>query len=323
MLTLEQRTLRWRVEPRGAARGITQRTATILIARQASAIGLGEWGRCLFCQLMAPGHPRNPLDLNAFAGDAVSFVNFRLPDPAIATASAALDVAADMPAPAMRFALETALLSLIAQRERTSVAALLVPNPIPRVRSAPVVDTADEARAAVAAGATALKLKIGPDDFELARDISGAVPGVRLRIDANRRWPRTETPARLESLRALPVDYVEEPCERAHELLAELLPVPIALDESLAELDAAAVDRALAAPSLAALVLKPTLLGGFARCLDLAARARRAGKLAIMSHFLEGPIGTAACHELARAIRCDAPVGLAPHPALDHFAEAL
>src|SRR5690606_17782913 len=45
-----------------------------------------------------------------------------------------------------------------------------------------------------------------------------------------------------------------------------------------------------------------TLLGGVRACLELAARARAAGKHAIVSHTLEGTVGFAACHALARAL---------------------
>ncbi len=322
MLTVEQRTVRWRVEPRGAARGVTERVATILVAR-ATHIGLGERGRCRFSQLGARELSEKRHDLADVAGDGVAFVNLRPPEATIANPAAALAFAAETADPAMRFALESALLSLIGQREHTSVAALLVPRPLAQIAVAPVVDDPAEAVVAVAAGATTIKLKIGPDEIARAFAISRAVPHTRLRIDANRRWPRNDVRAMFSALRELPVSYVEEPCERAHELLAEPLPIPIALDESLAELDDAAIARACASPGLAALVLKPAALGGFARCLALAALARRHGKHAIASHALEGPIGFAACVELARAIGGDQPHGVAAHVALDHFAEAL
>ena len=145
---------------------------------------------------------------------------------------------------------------------------------------------------------------------------------MRLRIDANRSWPRADVHARLAALAAFPIDFVEEPCLDAHELLASRLPCRIALDESLATLDTAQLARALRSPDLAALILKPTLVGGFARCLELAALARAANVAPIVTHALEGPIGTAACVELAHVIGGDVAVGLAPHPGLARFAEA-
>ena len=203
---------------------------------------------------------------------------------------------------------------------------------------AAVVDDAASACAAYAAGIRCLKIKLAADDPpSRVQAIAAAVPAARLRIDANRSWPAAEVAARLAALAALPIDYVEEPCRDTHLLLATPLSFPLALDESLAELSADQLTAALASPQLAAVILKPTLLGGLSAVLAIAVRARRAGVAAIVSHGLEGPIGTAACAELALALdgmsaaldggiapggprRAPAAVGLAPHPGLAGWA---
>jgi L-alanine-DL-glutamate epimerase-like enolase superfamily enzyme len=183
---------------------------------------------------------------------------------------------------------------------------------------AAVVDDADTARRAFAAGIRCLKIKLGPADsidrvFEMAR----AAPGARLRIDANRSWPRDEVVARLTALADLPIDYVEEPCLQAHLLLSVVLPCKIALDESLADMTPTELRAAFASPSLAAVVLKPTVLGGIAATLALAELAHQHGIAAVASHTLEGPIGTAACAEFAIALGGAVPAGLAAHSGLD------
>jgi O-succinylbenzoate synthase len=197
--------------------------------------------------------------------------------------------------------------------------------PQAELRSAAVVDDEDEAQIAVALGAQCLKIKVGTApcaDVDRVIAIAIRVPDCPLRLDTNRGWPAGDVDAIMAKLQGLSIEYVEEPCPNAHELLACDLPYRIALDESLAVIDAAQLERALASPQLAAIVLKPTLLGGFARCLALAAAARRHGVAPVVSHTLEGPVGMAACRELARAIGADVAVGLAPHPGLFHFAEA-
>jgi L-alanine-DL-glutamate epimerase-like enolase superfamily enzyme len=186
-----------------------------------------------------------------------------------------------------------------------------------RIPLAAVVDDPAAARAAFAAGIRCLKLKLGgSDDLDRIFAIAAAAPGARLRIDGNRSWPRGGVAARLARLAALAIDYVEEPCIDSHLVLDEALPCKLALDESLAALTPEDLRTALASPRLAAVVLKPTLLGGLSAAIELAARARRAGVAAIVSHGLEGPVGTAACAELALALGGDQPVGLAAHPAL-------
>jgi len=309
---VDTRTVRWPIEPRAAARGAwSERTALVIGVRaEDGTTGLGE-------AAPLPGMSIDSLDdARRAAAELVARVPLAIDSPAHATGVADRVTAA----PAARFAVETALLGALAQHARTSIAALWSALPHGELHYAAVVDDIADARLAIARGATCLKIKASGPDRVLR--IARAVPGVRLRVDANRSWPRAGTVGWLEQLAALPIDYVEEPCRDAHELLATPLPCRIALDESLIELDRAALDRALGSPDLAALVLKPTLLGGFARCLELAALAHRHGVAPIVSHALEGPIGTAACIELARAIGADVPVGLAPHPGLAGFAEA-
>ncbi len=192
---------------------------------------------------------------------------------------------------------------------------------MPRVPLAAVVDDPEAARRAFAAGIRCLKIKLGGDDPpERVRAIAAAAPGATLRIDANRSWPPAEILDRLTALAELPIEYVEEPCRDAHRLLAGPLPGRLALDESLVELSAGELATALRSPALAAVILKPALLGGLSACLELAAQARACGVAAVASHTLEGPIGTAACAELALALAAhDAAgpaAGLAAHPAL-------
>ena len=302
--------VRWPIEARGAARRWSEREAVLLAVRtDGGATGLGE----------AAPLPGMSIDSLADAAAAAALLAARLPveldTPAHASAIADRITAA----PAARFAIESALLSAYAQHAHTSVAALLAkPTPQAELSSAVVVDDEAEAFAAALAGARCLKVKVGGPSTAVARirRIHRAAPAVRLRIDANRAWSRDEAGDVLATLAELPIDFVEEPCSDAHELLRELLPCPIALDESLIDLAPTDLSRALESPSLAAIMLKPTLLGGFQRCLALAAQAHQHGVAPIVTHALEGPIGFAACHELARAVGADVPVGLGSHSAL-------
>jgi len=282
------------------------------------------------------------------AATAATASGIAMPAPADRSVATPLPAAGS---PAARFAIEAALLDALARERGISLSALLgspssgapaiagaaelrsgqahgptataagATGAMHRAGTVPlaaVVDDPDAARAAFAAGIRCLKIKLGAsDDPGRVFAIAEAAPGARLRIDANRTWPRAEVAARLAALSALPIDYVEEPCHAAHLLLAEPLAGRLALDESLAGLAPGELHAALASPQLAALVLKPTLLGGLSAALGLAELARRAGVAAITSHGLEGPVGTAACAELALALGGDHPVGLAAHAALD------
>lgn len=209
-------------------------------------------------------------------------------------------------------------------------------------RLAAVVDDAASARRARDAGITCLKIKLPADgDLQRVREIGAAVPDARLRLDANRGWPRGDVARWLAPLAYPGFDYIEEPCRDAHRLLTESLAVPLALDESLVELSEGELHAALASDRLAALILKPTVLGGLSAVRAMFALARQYRVGAVMSHGLEGPVGSAACAELALAyeadwrhlmrseaitgIRRDAPqpVGLAAHPGLDGWRVAV
>lgn len=309
VVAISSRVVRWPLEPRGAARGAwRERTAVIFGVRtDEGATGLGE-------AAPLPGMSADTIDdVREAYRELAAVLPLSIASPADVSAIAHRIGSS----PAARFGVETALLVALAQSQRASVAALLTPRPLDTLTLAPVVDDSTDARRAAALGYRCVKLKATSPERVI--ELSRAVPEVRLRVDANRSWPCDETRAWLAQLAGLPIDYVEEPCENAHELLPEPMDCPIALDESIGWLSQTELERALRYPSLAALVLKPTLLGGMTRCLELAALAQRHGVAAIASHALEGPIGTYACFELARAIAVDVPVGVAPHPALEQF----
>jgi O-succinylbenzoate synthase len=327
------RRLRWPIAPVGAARGHTDREALIVAVRaDDGATGLGE---------AAPLAGMSIDDIER-AARAVDELAARLPI-AIDSPGHATDIAESITtAPAARFALETALLAAFAQHARTSLASLWGNIPQRELQYGVVVDDEHDARAAASMW---LKVKVGAApfaaDLERVRRIARAAPGARLRLDANRAWSQRDALVHLRELRDLAIasrdsrpasrsaeggastiDYVEEPCPAAHELLDRAPALRIALDESLIALPQHELVRALRSPHLAALVLKPTLLGGFVRCFAIAASARAHDVPPVVSHTLEGPVGTAACAELARAIGANVPVGLAPHPALARWSEA-
>lgn len=127
-----------------------------------------------------------------------------------------------------------------------------------------------------------------------------AASSLRLRLDANQCWSLSQA---VEFAAALGkdvlgvIDYIEEPLRDASQLPAfyDQTGMRYALDETLAAMARpaaapgpadAAFEAAIKSKGLAALVLKPTLLGGFARCLALHSRAP-AGTEAVTSAAFE------------------------------------
>jgi len=250
-----------------------------------------------------------------------------LPDegatPSREVTTALAESSAPLASPAARSALEAALLDLWSRRRGVPAYALLAAV-APGTRaplSAWLPDGTDDALAAarshLAHGGTALKVKLdarrglarGIETLEALRAEFG--PAVALRADANSSaTPETLAPC-LERLRALELEWLEEPTQ---EPLVSDLGVPLALDESL---QAAGMLPDLAErPFVAALVLKPTALGGVARCLELARHARAHGRAAVASHALEGPVGFMTAATLAFALASERAHGLSAHRAL-------
>jgi L-alanine-DL-glutamate epimerase-like enolase superfamily enzyme len=269
-------------------RAVAHRGRFVVVTTAAGVSGVGE---------AAPLAGRS-LDTPAAATRAFASLAARAPFP-IASVATALELAGSITAaPAARFAIETALIDALAREAGVPFADLLAPEPAATVPLNALVDTPEAARRAVDRGIGTLKVKLGHD----LRAIRASAPGVALRLDANQAWP---TAAALDELRALAdlgLEYVEEPCPDTASIAARS-PVPLALDESLA----GAGDPPLA--SIAVVVLKPTLLG-LARCLAIARRGVAAGTDVVVTHALEGPVATAACAELARALRCHRACGL-------------
>ncbi len=273
---------------------------------------------------------------DAAAGGAAA-VRGRHPHAALLDATLAPHAAWLDPSPGARFALECALVDLLARRAEVSAAQWLADGralqPVRVSLLLPDDDTAACAAAAqaVAEGFRVLKLKIARADRPPEREDAllaalratadaareGDGEPVRLRLDANGALDPSQATGRLAQLEHFGIELVEEPVSGPALLGLPLLPLPWAADESLA--DAALTAALLALPPgrrPAALVLKPAQLG-LSRCLRLAEAAAERGLGVIVSHSFDGDLGHAAACALAAALPLRPwPCGLAPHPGL-------
>ncbi|MGE0784985.1 MAG: enolase C-terminal domain-like protein [Sandaracinaceae bacterium] len=213
-----------------------------------------------------------------------------------------------------RFAAESALCSLAAAAQGRPMWSLLGDAAPSHPLAITAFDGTDGLLRAARAtpGAVAYKAKVGAmtaaDELAVLRDVRAAIGDAELRLDANRSLSASEARARMEGWASVGAAFVEEPCPLAElDALGEG-PVPIALDESIAEDEDAALGRA----DVAVYVLKPSRLGLFG-ALRLARRA--APRAVVVSHLLEGEIARAACAHLALVLGGPA-AGLGAHPGL-------
>ena len=294
-------------------------------------VGLGE-------ALPLPGYSHDAADtafavLDLLAGSALDLPQEAAGIAGIATALAPWDTALAR-APSARFALECAVLDLLARRAGQSAAEWLAQGRALQAVPVSVLLPEDEAGAIAAAavaaaqGHTVLKLKVARADRSAAQELAllaavrgaadASAPGaVRLRLDANGEMDPASLAQRLREWAPFGIELVEEPLAGDALLNLPTLPLPWAADESLA--DPVRATALLSMPRErrpVALVLKPAI-HGLVRSFDLAHSAATHALGVIVTHSLDGDLGFAAACAFAQALpQTPCPCGLAPHGGL-------
>lgn len=212
--------------------------------------------------------------------------------------------------PSVRFAWDSARLDLLGQRAGTPAWAQLAESVPDRLECNALLTCKpaqwrDEVESLVARGVRTVKLKVGFVDIGIDAHIDAlcaldsALPAeVRLRLDANGSLEADDAAVLRQALPGNRFEYIEDPVQ-AH-ALHTLSPDgmrwaadQLALDEP------AAVALCGARDGLAALVLKPTLLGSVADLLRTAREAHARGVDVVLTHAFEGPVAHAALVHLA------------------------
>ncbi len=213
-------------------------------------------------------------------------------------ADAAVGEAFDPMPPSVQFAVESAMLEGAAARQGQTVPERLGARSTIELNGLIAADTDDVAAAADRYRGRAfrtVKLKVGrrPIDDDVARvhalaralDEDG-----HIRLDANRAWTVEDAVSFAEALSSVPLEHIEEPLadpERLPELAART-GLPVAIDETTRERSPA--DLSPEDP-IAAVVLKPTLLGGLTTVHRWAQAARAAGAVPVVSASYESGLG--------------------------------
>lgn len=220
----------------------------------------------------------------------------------------------------LQFAVESAVVHLVAQARGESPATVLGGSRDTIMLNAliarPLEDGEEQAAALRDAGYEAVKIKVGQAPVEEEAECIRALhqvlgADVSLRLDANRAWSLEEAVTFGEALGDVPVAYVEEPLADPAKLsaLAADTSLPIALDETTREREAGVLDEA---SFIAAVVLKPTLLGGIAATRRWADRAEGNDVLAVMSAAYESGVGLRMLAAIAASLPA-IPVGLSTY----------
>ncbi len=300
MKVVEARLVPWTRPLSNAAHVPTQsrRGACLVLVDDSGRRGVGDIAPL-------PGFSKESLD-HALA-DASRWTTDLLRCPWVPRLDAIAALTSRLTTPSARFAADSAMLELAAAARGATVARLLRPYPPAAVHRQAVISCAQDVAAAVAEGYGALKLKVGrrplSADLEEIQALRRAHPAIRLRVDANGAWDR-ETAGRAVDLFARhAVELLEQPLNPSDlEGSAALRGhgVAIALDEAARTV--ADIDRIADARAADAVVLKPTLCGGFFETLSMAQRAQAHGMRVILSHALESHAGQRALTQIEAAM---------------------
>ena len=228
--------------------------------------------------------------------------------------------------PALRFAFETALLDL-----RHGGRRVIFPGPFPEgdlaipinglIWMGPAAQMRTQIEEKLAQGYTCLKMKIGAIDFAAECDLLAAVRDrfppeqITLRVDANGAFSPAEAPAKLEALSRFGLHSIEQPIRAGQPAemarLCRESPVPVALDEELIGVhrydDKRDLLTRLRPPFI---ILKPTLLGGFAHCREWIELAEGLGIGWWMTSALESNVGLNAISQFTASLHPALPQGL-------------
>ena len=109
------------------------------------------------------------------------------------------------------------------------------------------------------------------------------------RLDANRAWTLEDAIEFCTRVGPDKIEYIEEPVANAndHAEFIKASPIPLALDETLVENDFSQINL----NGVKAIVLKPSLLGGFKATEKLIDIAKDNGILPVLSSTFESGIG--------------------------------
>ncbi len=176
-------------------------------------------------------------------------------------------------------------------------------------------------RKKIASGYRCLKLKIGALDFgtelEMLRGIRSKFrPGdLEIRVDANGAFAPGEALDKLEQLAALELHSIEQPIRQGQwDAMARICresPLPVALDEELiGHFTTASRTRLLDAIHPAYIILKPSLVGGYAACEEWIELAGERGIGWWATSALESNIGLNAIAQWTSTQQTEMPQGL-------------
>ncbi len=159
-----------------------------------------------------------------------------------------------------------------------------------------------------------IKLKVArleiTDELANIASLLALNPKLKLRLDANQGWTQVQAKQFCQQLSPAYIEYIEEPCQGITDALTAVKTsgLGIALDEHLQQPLWPLAE--MQDPAIKALIIKPSLVGSFARIQQLLTFAKRQGLRTILSSAFESPYGLGLLAHLANIWTPDEAPGL-------------
>ncbi|XP_050226145.1 protein PHYLLO, chloroplastic isoform X2 [Mercurialis annua] len=220
--------------------------------------------------------------------------------------------------PSVRLGLEMAIINAVAEMHGSSLLHIIQPwreneeaYEKSTVKICGLIDSngtptevARIASSLVEEGFSALKLKVARrvnpfQDAAVIQEIRKRVGRhIELRVDANRKWSYEEAIQFSSLVKDCDLQYIEEPVEDEDDIIkyCEESGLPVALDETIDKHCENPLRMLVkyAHPGIVAVVIKPSVVGGFERAALIAEWAHQLGKMAVISAAFESGLGLSA-----------------------------
>ncbi|XOV94415.1 MAG: o-succinylbenzoate synthase [Bacteroidota bacterium] len=176
----------------------------------------------------------------------------------------------------------------------------------------------EQAKEKIEKGFGCIKMKVGALDFndeiEVIESIRSSYSGI-LRLDANGAFKNNEALKKLNTLASYDIHSIEQPIIprqlEAMQLICGKSPIPIALDEELIGVtEKSSRVELLRFLKPAYIILKPTLHGGLASCMEWIGIANQMGIDYWITSALESNVGLNAVTQLAAYVNAEGYQGL-------------
>ncbi|WP_394202568.1 o-succinylbenzoate synthase [Shewanella waksmanii] len=189
--------------------------------------------------------------------------------------------------------------------------ARLTPNKIPLLYQNSNESLTDLQNKVRALGSDITRVKVKVAQAELSQEIAmihgilAIRPDLKLRLDANQGLSVGDAIDMLACLPHEAIEYIEEPCATVADCVAvyQAVDIPFALDETLNHADY----QFEPLPGLAAVVIKPMLLGDISPLQQWTSIAQEHGVAVILSSSLESSLGIEMIKDLAQQLSPDQP----------------